>query len=275
MNRRNFLSKSSLALLAAAGLPKAIAKQANTKIIYKSYLKPNVADQTGYELQLDHLGFTYLSTAKDDEKIVVVKINHYNTTDLTKPDKTAEFNYIVQTASESQIDGKLTWTITTKFDKLVSGDNQLGKKLSKEMKLTGIKYNWFKIHDRKGNEVANLSYYSTPSTGDDDYGDCFLTTACVQHRQLADDCDELNTLRFLRDNYMKQDTEGALLVADYKTIGPKIIDTINGFDNKAEIYNYMFEHLVEPSVKMIKEKRYAEATAYYKDFVVGLTKKYL
>jgi hypothetical protein len=74
---------------------------------------------------------------------------------------------------------------------------------------------------------------------------------------------------------MKQNTEGIALAKDYKVIGPQIVKAINELENKADIYNYMYDHLVDPSVKLIKEKHYAEAMAYYKDFVEGLKKEYL
>ena len=272
MNRRHFISKSSLAILAAAGLPKAIFSKPNAIETYKTELKPGIAKQLYYELQIEHLGFRYFATAKPEEKLTTLKVAYYETTDITKPTKEAVFNYVMQESIE-QTDG--TFKIKAKFDKKVSGDYTLPKEFSKNISLLGNAYSYFKIIDKKEAVLVNMVYYTPPASSGDEYDGCFLTTACVQHKQLADDCDELNTLRFLRDTYMKQDAEGIVLANDYKIIGPKIVKAINRFDNKAEIYNYMFDNLVEPSVKLIKAKRYAEATAYYKDFVVGLTKKYL
>lgn len=55
---------------------------------------------------------------------------------------------------------------------------------------------------------------------------CFLTTACVQHAGLRDDCDELMLMRALRDRYLAKFGEGRAVIARYYEIAPYIVDCI-------------------------------------------------
>lgn len=273
MNRRHFISRSSLGILAAAGLPKAILnKSTESTSIYKTVLETGITNQLYYELIIDHGAVWYFDATKDQQNVVTLKVAYFETADLSNPTKAAEFTYIImETSSINKTDD--LWEIKTKFDKKVKGDYKFPKDFPKDMTLRGKPFSYFAIIGKKEQILVNIPYPSAGTNLDDD--GCFLTTACVDHKQLADDCDELNTLRFLRDNFMKQNAEGLQLADNYKVIGPKIVKAISGFDNKAEIYNYMYDHLVSPSVKLIKAEHYAEATAYYKDFVEGLIKKYL
>jgi hypothetical protein len=74
---------------------------------------------------------------------------------------------------------------------------------------------------------------------------------------------------------MMKSTDGQALIANYKLVGPRIVKSINECDNRNEIYNYMYDQLVSPSVKMIEEGRQQEAVEYYREFVKGLTTRYL
>ena len=130
-----------------------------------------------------------------------------------------------------------------------------------------------KVLGKKDAELLIIPYPKT--TSDDDDMGCFLTTACVHHKKLTDDCKELNTLRDLRDNFMMTNEEGREIVRNYKQIGPRLIQSINSFENREEIYEYMYQQLVLPSVKMVEEGKKAQAVEYYQDFVNGLTAKYL
>jgi hypothetical protein len=103
---------------------------------------------------------------------------------------------------------------------------------------------------------------------------CFLTTACVQHKNLPDDCEALGYLRMLRDDYMMQEPEGRELVKHYYQDGPSIVRAINTCTNKAEILDYMYEKMILPSVQLVKEKKYMEAVDYYKTFVMAIRNKY-
>ncbi len=75
---------------------------------------------------------------------------------------------------------------------------------------------------RKGREDAREGTYNPP--GDD--GGCFLTTACVEHAGLPDDCDELTVLRDFRDRYVRALPEGPVLIRRYYAEAPYVVAAI-------------------------------------------------
>ena len=50
---------------------------------------------------------------------------------------------------------------------------------------------------------------------DSSSGPCFLTSACVEAKGLADDCHELSVLRNFRENYLRTVPEGRREIAEY------------------------------------------------------------
>jgi hypothetical protein len=55
---------------------------------------------------------------------------------------------------------------------------------------------------------------------------CFLTTACVEHAGLYDDCDELMLMRALRDRYLDKFGDGRAVIARYYEVAPHIVECI-------------------------------------------------
>lgn len=72
---------------------------------------------------------------------------------------------------------------------------------------------------------------------------CFLTTACVEYKGLADDCEELTKLRAFRDNYLKTTEEGKAVVEEYYRVAPQIVEKVNASEKKAEIYDYIYKEI--------------------------------
>ena len=257
-------------MIAAAGLPKAILnKQAVTKITYKTKLEPGIVNQTYYELLIDHNCMTSFDTATDEEKTITLKVAYFETADFTTPTKGAEFNYIVK---ESMLINDI-WKIKTKLDKKVTGDYKLPKSFPKNLVLTGKQYYYFNILDKKDQTIVSIPYPPSGSSGSG--GGCFLTTACVENKNMADNCAELMALRSLRDDYMLKNSDTIPLIDGYKIYGPAIIKAINNCANKKEIYDYMFDHMIKPSVALVKEDRLTEAVEHYTIFVKALADNYL
>lgn len=274
MDRRSFIAKSSLAMIAAAGLPKGIlADKPNSLVTYKTKLQTGVPRQLYYELTMDDVGMLYYKTASDEQKIITLKVAYFETTDLATPTSGAEFRYkIKESIKTDEVNG--IWKIKTKFDKKVTGDYKLPKEFPKHMTLVGKSYSYFNIIDKKEQSLINIPYPSTTSSGTGT-GGCFLTTACVEHKQMMDDCDELTTLRFLRDNYMKKNDATISLINNYQISGPQIVNAIERCTNKNEIYDYMYLNMITPSVQLVKEGKFIEAVDYYRIFVKALADKYL
>ncbi|MEM8722550.1 MAG: CFI-box-CTERM domain-containing protein [Cyanobacteria bacterium P01_G01_bin.39] len=66
---------------------------------------------------------------------------------------------------------------------------------------------------------------------------CFLTTACVKHTGLPDDCFELQILRNFRDDYLASTAEGQALIEQYYKEAPIIVDFINSDQQRELILN--------------------------------------
>lgn len=116
-----------------------------------------------------------------------------------------------------------------------------------------------------------LDQQEDTNDSDEEYvPDCFLTTACVEHKGLADDGVELNTLRAFREEYMRPTAEGQALLERYYIDGPAILKAVEQQANPAEYYEHMYQHLVRPSLALIAHNHKAEAMAYYRDYVLAI-----
>ena len=274
MNRRHFLS-GGLAVIAAAGLPKAVKKKKQSQlkpVNYRSALKPNTAGQKSFNVSLYHETLYAFKAAKEENKFITLTGKYFETTDTYYPTKSSIYKFLITSVTSK--DG--VYEVQTKFNNKVSGDFSYPKEFPKDLRLKIIPHSSAKILGKNKEELVHLIYETPRTTSDDDYDyDCFLTTACVHHKKLADDCTELNTLRDLRDNFMANSEEGRQIICEYGEIGPRLIQNINNCENKAEIYDYMYDHLVIPSVDLINQGRKQEAVDYYEVFVKEMKSKYL
>lgn len=100
---------------------------------------------------------------------------------------------------------------------------------------------------------------------------CYLTTACMQHmkEKFDDNCNELMTLRWFRDNFVNEDD-----IKHYYSIAPIIVKEINSIPNNNKIYNWIYENIVQPCVIAIQEGNYEFAYMRYKNTVILLEEKF-
>ncbi|MEI9809700.1 MAG: hypothetical protein WDO16_18580 [Bacteroidota bacterium] len=268
MNRRNFLQKGSLAAATVFILPKGI-KQDNKPSVYTSTAQSVDADtHVFYKLSVYHTAIQNLKAAADNEKIITLGAQTTAATDPEIIKESSEFKYkITDSKLVNAEEGQ--WQVKAKADSKTGGF-KLPEDLGKKMNLACTLNVSASIDSKKDYPLVVLTYHD-PS---DDDGMCFLTTACVHHKGLPDNCEELTTLRFLRDGYMTADAEGRQLIKEYRITGPAIIHAVNRFSNKADIYEYMYNHLVQPSVQFVQHGRYAEAVDHYKSFVQAIQKEY-
>lgn len=103
---------------------------------------------------------------------------------------------------------------------------------------------------------------------------CFLTTACIQHAGLKDDCEELTIMRNFRDNYLLKQDIGRQLVEEYYRIAPKMLHTINKNPNSSQQYENLYKNLVLPVVAHIKAKDNELACKHYQNVVINLQNIY-
>lgn len=74
---------------------------------------------------------------------------------------------------------------------------------------------------------------------------CFLTTACVTHAGLPDDCHQLTILREFRDDYVMGLPNGPALVEEYYAVAPTIVQSIMQSPDKAAVLGRMFGTIQE------------------------------
>ncbi len=135
--------------------------------------------------------------------------------------------------------------------------------------------------DKDGNVYKGSSWFSEEKTGrsesnrskNDD--SCFLTTSCVQYKNLPDDCYELQVLRNFRDNYLSKFKEGITHLKEYYLIAPKIVNKINNHPEKKVILEYLYECLVIKSIILISENKKEEAFLNYKNITNHLKSELL
>ena len=105
-------------------------------------------------------------------------------------------------------------------------------------------------------------------------GGCYLTSACVEAKGLADDCRELTVLRNFRDTYMKSTDVGCEDICEYYHTAPTIVDKIKQLPNAMEIFERIYNELVVPCVALIDSDQNEEAYRQYKNYVKKMQEQY-
>mgnify|MGYP004458332171 FL=1 len=122
----------------------------------------------------------------------------------------------------------------------------------------------------------SLRYRDCPIyCGGSSSGGCYLTTACVNTKNLPDDCRELTVLRSFRDGYLVNQPDGEAEVQEYYRTAPKIVEIIDHQNNRDEIYEDLYSNVISPCVELIEQGNNAEAYDKYKKMVKDLEKKFM
>ena len=122
------------------------------------------------------------------------------------------------------------------------------------------------FHRSESNDSPN------PSIGDiqNDTG-CYLTTACMKHMKsyFDDKCDELQTLRWFRDNFVSCED-----IKHYYKTAPVIVKALDELEESDIIYNDIYMSVIAPCVAAIKSGNYDFAYKRYKDSILELEETY-
>ena len=105
-------------------------------------------------------------------------------------------------------------------------------------------------------------------------GGCYLTTACVEYKGLADDCYELTTLRQFRDEYVRSLENGEELIKRYYDVAPRIVECIDASPNKDEIYQEIYQYILK-CIEHINRGEYVETLSLYTTMVEEMTARYI
>lgn len=103
---------------------------------------------------------------------------------------------------------------------------------------------------------------------------CYITTAVCESFSKTDDCYELNLLRDYRDNYLKNEPEGELIIKEYYDVAPTIVKRINKKADSRKIYENIWSRYLSPCIQMIEENKNDECKELYIEMVRNLQKEY-
>lgn len=271
MKRRTFLQHSSFAIFAAAGLPKAIRRLQDSPAYYVTPKNDTEQSQWLYDISVYHNTLSNFSTASDEARKLTLKAYFYKDISQTAASKITEYSFRITSVKKLGND-PVKWEVSTKLDKK-DGDHKFIKQIPKNPKFVITPYLSISLLDKKDNQILNFNYHDPSSTSEG--SNCFLTTACVTHRGLADNCTELNTLRRLRQEHMCNNPEGEAMLQVYDRLGPALVNAIRSADNKEEILEYMYQKMILPAVELVQHNKPAEAISYYKIFTQALSERYL
>lgn len=272
MDRRRFfqLGVGGMVTAATLGFPRYAKAQSYVDTDEQFFKYENPQNSVTYELQLLMAGVRNFATASDDLK----QANAWSTQPVLAPDEPGKTNRtkyryrISRVQPHPSIDGAYNVTLTCLNE---SGEPTPAGIFFKqdlevlivpnshaiiESPVTGTKYKMIKM------EPPEEDFYTVPG--------CFLTTACVHHKGLADDGVELNTLRAFREEYMRPLSDGQALLDRYYVDGPAILRAVEQQANPGAYYEHMYQHLVRPSLALIEQHQKAEAMAYYRDYVLAI-----
>ena len=93
-------------------------------------------------------------------------------------------------------------------------------------------------------------------------GGCFLTTACCEYRGLPDDCEELQTLRAFRDEYIRKQPYGEELIRLYYDDAPYMVEEIKKRADSAKILEMIYESVCEIVEQIRKGEKEKAVTGY-------------
>lgn len=118
------------------------------------------------------------------------------------------------------------------------------------------------------------NYSGSWSDGGGGGGGCFISSACVEYKQLADDCYELQVLRQFRDNMVATDESVRELVLNYYRKAPSIVKNIRQLDNPDEIWSELYDNLVLKCVSYIEDEDFEAAKDNYLQIFKELEKRF-
>lgn len=148
--------------------------------------------------------------------------------------------------------------------------------------LFGGDYYCMKKEDEVNTDIYNkycrdYNYSNCPiyRGNDSSSSSCYLTTACMVARGRGDNCYELETLRTFRDSFLKKTEDGRKLVEEYYDVAPKIVSGINDSENRSQIYENIYNKVIEPCISLIESGHFDETVDLYRKMVLKLKEEFI
>lgn len=98
-------------------------------------------------------------------------------------------------------------------------------------------------------------------------GGCYLTTAMCDILGKDDDCYELESLRFFRDNILLKTKAGKDIVDEYYIVAPEISSKLRSHINRTRIALYMRDMYICRILTLIDQCKFEDAVLCYKEMV--------
>ena len=274
MHRRQFLRRTGTGAAAAIGLPLLLKKTNEAPAIFKGE-KTIGSSKWTMEISFLNSAVNRFSAATEEQKKMSMKAEYRKAAANSNADSKAEYNYVISEVLLLESSPKKAQVLFKK-EKSEKEVLALPSELPKDLTAIIRPYLDLTLNDTKGKAFITLKYSAGQSSESyDDDEDCFLTTACVHHKSLPDDCHELQTLRHLRESYMRNTEEGRQLLKEYEILGPSILNSIREAENRSEVLDCLYEKLVIPGVQLTESGAYSDAVEHYRLFVNELVKEYL
>ncbi len=125
-------------------------------------------------------------------------------------------------------------------------------------------------HANKGNKAETSVIWpaeATPDSKNRGCKCCFVTTAVCQSLGLPDDCEELTTLRWFRDEVLAQTREGRGDIATYYDVAPGIVRAIDRRGDASARYRALYEKRIRPAVMAIQRGHFRAAHELYREMM--------
>ena len=123
------------------------------------------------------------------------------------------------------------------------------------------------------NEIINaLNPKRTESSSSD--SNCFITTAVCGSLNKPDDCDELMSMRWLRDKLKMEDSDMATLIAEYYRVAPLVVKKIDSTADASVVYRQLWENSISKIYNDIKQNDYRDAKLRYINMLEDLCARY-
>ncbi len=103
---------------------------------------------------------------------------------------------------------------------------------------------------------------------------CYITTCVCSILKEEDTSDTMQTIRFLRDTYMKKEVDCYSILREYEVVGPIIAKRVLADPNKETVAKIVKRDYLDKCVEEIKEKKYDEAIDRYIDLTNSLINHY-
>jgi len=176
---------------------------------------------------------------KENKKEIELKLKNKNF-NSSKQELEEELISIIETRKKLfKIQDKLKEQRNTLSNKLKEFNQNTQKLKFKIRDNTGRRgREWFEKLERK-KENRTFKSNSNIESG------CFLSTACINHMNLDDDCFELEILRYFRDTFVISLDNGNELIFEYYENAPKILFEISKSEKKDDILEYIYKSIIK------------------------------